>query len=337
MHPPYQGVGLKGRHGQISQGKGLLSGNLSLVRNLSGFLVGALSFLILLSGCSSKGHEGPSAPPTPTSTSGVIGSSSKTKQEPTFTVVAGEERRELTRGELLSHQALETLTFTDKAAFAGSTLTVKAIPLTVLFEGLKVDPEMEIEFDALDGFSASLDPSLLLNRDPKRALAYLAVEEPEQPWPKLAKGGTAGPFYLVWKNPEASKVGQEQWPFQLLSFRITEPMERRFPAVSPAASLSPHDPIRSGYELFLKNCFACHTLNGEGNGRLGPDLNQPYSPTEYMKEEYLKKLVRDPQSVRQWKGSRMSSFSVETLSDAELDTILAYLRHKAAQRREPTP
>ena len=244
------------------------------------------------------------------------------------------QTRTLTRTELLAHKSLETLTMTDKAAYAGQTLTFKALPLTALFEGLHIAPGMTIEFDSLDGFSASLDPKLLLNSDPKGSLAYLAVEEPEHPWPALGKGKlSAGPLYLVWKNPELSHVGQEQWPYQLRSFTIQAPIEERFPAILPDPKLAADHPVRTGFKLFTKNCFACHTLNDQGNGRLGPDLNEPCSPTEYLHEEYLRMLVRNPQSLRHWKGSRMSAFSPTALPDPDLDKIIAYLKHKAAQRR----
>ena len=259
------------------------------------------------------------------------------KVEPTFTLTLPDGSTTFTRADLLKHPAAKTLTLADQGAFKGQSVAFRAVPVTALFQGKTLDPELTVEFDSLDGFSASLDPHLLLNADPKGALAYLAVEEPDKPWPRLGKGGSAGPFYLVWENPERSKVGQEQWPYQLRSFTLKEPIAKRFPALLPDPALAADHPVRAGYELFTKNCFACHTLNGQGNGRLGPDLNLPHSPTEYMHEDYLRKLVRDPQSLRQWKGSRMSSFSKVQISDAELDSILAYLKHKAAQRRAKAP
>lgn len=170
--------------------------------------------------------------------------------------------------------------------------------------------------------------------DPAGAIAYLAVEGPDAPWPTLPGGkGTAGPLYLVWKNAELSKIGQEQWPYQLRSFTVKSSIEQRFSAILPAGDLGPDHPARAGYQAFVKHCFACHKLNGEGNSRLGPDLNEPYSPTEYMHEEYFRKLVRNPQSVRVWNESRMSSFSEAALPSSELDNIIAYLKHKAEQRR----
>lgn len=321
---------------------GLISGVMSHCRFLLITLLGAALF----SGCQPREGSAPS-PNLPAATATSIskpGSASDqstpnasptaTPQgEPSFSVITPKQTRTLSRTQLLSHPALEDLTITDKAAYSGQTLTFKAIPITALFEGLDVGKGMTIEFDSLDGFSASLDPALLLNADPKGAVAYLAIEEPEHPWPKLANGGSAGPLYLVWKNPEVSQVGQEQWPFQLRSFSIQTPIEERFPAILPEATLADDAAARQGFKVFLKNCFACHTLNGQGNGRLGPDLNEPHSPTEYLHEEYLRKLIRNPQDLRHWKGSRMSGFSEKALPDADLDLVIAYLKHKAEQRR----
>lgn len=212
-------------------------------------------------------------------------------------------------------------------------MTYRAIPMPALFEGITVRPGETLEFDTFDGFSASLDPAQVFNQDDSLATAYLAIEDPGNPWPKLRDGrSTAGPLYLVWKNPERSGIGQEQWPYQIRSFSVKGSVQSRFPALMPESGLAEDHPAVRGYKVFVKNCFACHTLNGEGTSRLGPDLNLPHSPVEYMDEAYLRKLVRDPQSVRSWKGSRMSAFSLEALPDSELDDLIAYLRHKAEHR-----
>lgn len=302
-------------------------------------LLGLLSALCLACQPHPSGDPSPLASDSPSAVSSSSPvPSPPSAQEPVFTVEVGSQSRSFPRSQLLTHPALVSLTLPDQAAFGRQTVTVKAVPVTALFEGLAVDASMTIEFDSLDGFSASLDPKLLLNQDQNRAIALLAIEQPEQPWPPLAKGGSAGPFYLVWRNPQRSQVGQEQWPYQLRSFKIQAPVEQRFPALLPDQGLSEQDPVWLGYHSFVKNCLACHTLNGEGTGRLGPDLNEPHSPTEYMHEEYLRKLVRDPQSLRHWKGSRMSSFSERSLPETELDQIVVYLKHKAAQRRaNPRP
>ena len=66
---------------------------------------------------------------------------------------------------------------------------------------------------------------------------------------------------------------------------------------------------------------------------MGPDLNVPMNPTEYFTESALKKLVRDPKSVRDWSAGVMPGFDSARLSEAELDQIIAYLKHMAGKKR----
>ena len=58
----------------------------------------------------------------------------------------------------------------------------------------------------------------------------------------------------------------------------------------------------------------------------------PHSPTEYFQPEYLRKYIRDPQSLRQWPQARMPGFAKSVLSEQELDALLAYLGHMAGRR-----
>jgi cytochrome c1 len=76
----------------------------------------------------------------------------------------------------------------------------------------------------------------------------------------------------------------------------------------------------------------CHTLNGQGTSQLGPDLNIPFNPTEYLGEKYLRQLIRNPQSLRRWPQSKMAGFSSKDLPDGELDQIVAYLRSMSGQK-----
>ncbi len=85
--------------------------------------------------------------------------------------------------------------------------------------------------------------------------------------------------------------------------------------------------------MFQRTCLACHTLNGQGDAQLGPDLNIPHSPTEYFRQDLLRSYIRDPQSLRRWPQARMPGFDRQALSDADLEALLAYLRHMAARRR----
>lgn len=235
--------------------------------------------------------------------------------------------------ELLHHKSAVILKLYDQAAYRGQVLKVIAVPITALFQGIPIAKDETIEFDTTDGFSSSLNQERLLNKNPAKAIAYLAIEDPQNPWQHLGKSlKSAGPLYLVWENPQASKVSQEEWPYQLSSFTIKESIEKRFPAILPMVDVDNHSPVRKGFQVFLKNCFACHTLNGAGNSTMGPDLNQPYSPTEYFKESYLRLLIRNPQRLRHWDKAKMSEFSQESLSDQELDSLITYLKHMASSR-----
>ncbi|MNJ74677.1 Cytochrome c [compost metagenome] len=84
--------------------------------------------------------------------------------------------------------------------------------------------------------------------------------------------------------------------------------------------------------MFQQNCLACHRLNGAGDAQVGPDLNVPHNPTEYFRPEYLRQLIRDPQSLRQWPQAKMPGFAESVLSEQELDALLAYLGHMAGRR-----
>lgn len=208
-------------------------------------------------------------------------------------------------------------------------MTYRAVPLAVLLEGVK--PEDHLQAVALDGFAAELPAAPLLEKGP--AQAWLAIEDPARPWPALSRDKPgAGPFYLVWTHPEASHISPEQWPFQVASIRRLPPVAERFPALRPASGLSASDPVTHGFTLFQKHCLACHRLNGAGDAQFGPDLNIPHNPTEYLRPEFLRAYIRDPQSLRQWPQARMPGFSASVLPDAELDALLAYLKHMATRK-----
>jgi mono/diheme cytochrome c family protein len=102
--------------------------------------------------------------------------------------------------------------------------------------------------------------------------------------------------------------------------------------MAPSPTLSPRDPARRGFDVFVRNCSVCHTVNLGGDASVGPDLNVPYNPTEYIRPDALRRLIRDPQSLRRWPQARMPAFPSRVISDRELTDLLAYLRHMADRR-----
>jgi len=209
------------------------------------------------------------------------------------------------------------------------TMHYRAVPLAALLDGITAGDHLQ--FVAGDGFAAEIPAALLLNKQGSEA--WLAIEAPARPWPALPGHGRAGPFYVVWTHPQAAGVGPEQWPYQLASIRRLAGVAARFPALLPDPALPPDSEVRRGFAAFQRTCLACHTLNGQGDAKLGPDLNIPHNPTEYLRADLLRAFIRDPQSLRRWPQAKMPAFGTQALSDADLDAVLAYLRHMAGRKR----
>ena len=233
--------------------------------------------------------------------------------------------------DLLKHPQAQTVQIADDVSYKRS-MTYRAVPLAALLPGLK--PANHLQAVALDGFAAELTAAPLLAKTGARA--WLAVEDPAHPWPALAQGKpSAGPFYMVWTHPQAGHISPEQWPFQVSRIKQLQTVAERFPALLPDPKLAADDPVNLGFALFQKNCLACHRLNGAGDAQMGPDLNIPYNPTEYFGGDFLKRYIRDPQSLRHWPQAKMPAFAASVLPDNELDLLLGYLQHMAGRKQQP--
>jgi len=207
------------------------------------------------------------------------------------------------------------------------SMTYQAVPVASLLPGVNAGDQLQAV--ASDGFAAELPAAPLLNREGARA--WVAIEDPGKPWPKLSSNKpSAGPFYLVWTDPQAGQIGPEQWPFQMVSLRQVQSLAERFPALLPAADAGTE--VQAGFAQFQKHCLACHRLNGAGDSAFGPDLNIPHNPTEYFSADFLPRYIRDPQSLRRWPQARMPGFNQQALADAELQQLLAYLRHMTTRK-----
>lgn len=243
----------------------------------------------------------------------------------------GENSRTWQTEELLKHPQAQTLTINNDVSYK-KDMTYRAVPVAALLTGIK--PTDHLQAVALDGFAAELNAAPLLNT--KGAQAWLAIEDPAQPWPPLSEGKhSAGPFYLVWTDPQAGNISPEQWPFQVASIKRMAPVAERFPVLLPDPKLKTDDPVNQGFALFQKNCLACHRLNGAGDAQFGPDLNIPYNPTEYFGADFLKRYIRDPQSLRQWPQAKMPGFSADVLPEGDLQLLIGYLQHMAGRKVKP--
>jgi len=247
--------------------------------------------------------------------------------EPNLTVTVAGRTTTYAPASLLGMPAATSVTIPDDVAYKRE-MSFRAVPAANVLAG--IGPEDTLRFVASDGFVATIPAALLLAKS--GAVAYLAIEPADAPWPPLKPEGgpSAGPFYLVWLNPQRSRITPEQWPYQIARIESVAPLAKRYPMLAPAASA--HDAAKRGYAVFEKNCSVCHTMNLGGDATVGPDLNVPYNPTEYMRVDALRRLIRDPQALRRWPAAKMPAFEPRLLSDRDLTDLLAYLRHMADRK-----
>ena len=250
-------------------------------------------------------------------------------------IVIGGDTRHLARDTLLVRPDLASVDVPNDVAY-GKAMRYRAVPLATLLAGLNPPADSVIESVALDGFAAQLPLDLIINTDPAKPVAWLAIEPADRPWPRLpGKTATAGPFYIVWTGTSAATIRSEQWPYQVAKLTSQASPAARWSALGVDPALPATHPIRAGQALFVTQCLPCHALNGAGASPVGPDLNQPMNPTEYLTPAGLHALIRNPEAVRSWPERRMPGFPADQMSDREIDLVISYLAHMAGRRTSP--
>jgi mono/diheme cytochrome c family protein len=225
----------------------------------------------------------------------------------------------VTRSQLLARADVEQVQIDDDAAY-GKRMNYRAIKIAALLKQGKIAGDASVEFVASDGFASSIRFEQLRNATAGKSVAYLAIEESGKPWPALDDGKSAGPYYLVWKDPAAGGIAKEQWPYAIARIEVRASLERLYPATRPTADASAA--VKLGYQVYIKNCLPCHPLNNAGPSRRASDLNLPQSSTEVLDGNALRESIRVP-------PSGMPSFPKDALSDADLDRLIEYLEHMA--------
>jgi hypothetical protein len=145
----------------------------------------------------------------------VLLSSTTQAAEPSLTVTVGGETRNFTREQLLARDDATTIEVAKDITYR-VPMTYRAIPVAALLAGMNIPPDSVIEAVALDGFTAQLPLDLVLNSDESKAVAWLAIEQPDHPWPPVeGKQASAGPFYTVWTGADAASIrassGRSRW------------------------------------------------------------------------------------------------------------------------------
>jgi mono/diheme cytochrome c family protein len=212
----------------------------------------------------------------------------------------------------------------------------RVLPARAVFDkvfGKNWERAQEIVFTALDGYQPSIPVKKFLDHD-----AYFAfASEDTAPFTltnKLQNNEIVplGSLYLVWDNigsKELLEAGAMDMPYQIKSIDLKG--GATFPKMIPPSGSSKQ--VQRGYEHFRRHCAACHTVNGDGGGK-APELNYPASVVEYIKPDYLKRWILEPQSIRY--NTNMPALA-EEISNREkaADEIIAYLRAMSEAKREP--
>jgi mono/diheme cytochrome c family protein len=264
--------------------------------------------------------------------SAVIGAWNAAAAQPSLVITEGEKTQRHTAAALLARADIATINIPHDISYRRSA-TYRAIPLLALLGKGSSDRFDTLEARATDGFIAQIPLALIAKGANGGAVAWLAIEDPARPWEPLPHRTTsAGPFYLVWEDPERSNIRSEQWPHWLVSLSLVESPLHRWPQLElPPGQTSDTSAARSGQKIFLSFCLPCHRLSGGGASDTGPDLGQPMSATEYLTEAGLRGIIRNPRSVRTWPNQTMEGFGEKTLPDADIDNLLVYLRVMAAK------
>jgi len=136
-------------------------------------------------------------------------------QEPTITVTVGDQTRIFTRDQLLARPDAATIQVPRNITYR-VPMTYRAVPVASLLEGMALPPNSVIEAIELDGFIAQLPLDLVLNTDESKAVAWLAIELADQPWPHvrrkaraLARSTSCGP--ALRSGASAASNGRSRW------------------------------------------------------------------------------------------------------------------------------
>jgi len=265
---------------------------------------------------------------------GIFIALSAIAQSPTLTVTGRTSNRIFTQKALLANPAIRSVMLADPVY--RRTMTYRAIPLAELLKGTGIGPDDHLQARATDNFSVAIPGRLAASADTAQVEAFLAIEDPEAPWPAIPgkpDKASAGPFYIIWRRAPSIQISPEYWAYRLAALAVTDSPLKRWPGLAVGADVPAGDPIRTGLDRFVALCMACHRFNGDGEGEQGPDLGRPMNVTQYFQIPALKKLIRDPASVRRWPEQKMPGFDRAALSDSDLDAIVDWLAYKAKQQR----
>jgi hypothetical protein len=101
-----------------------------------------------------------------------------------------------------------------------------------LLAALPPDTADTVQARAIDGFVAEIPRAVIEGP----AVPWIAIEDTAHPWPLLlGQGVSAGPFYLIWQDPERAGISSEQWVYALAALTAVPSPAQQMPAFDAAA------------------------------------------------------------------------------------------------------
>ncbi len=138
-----------------------------------------------------------------------------------------------------------------------------------------------------------------------------------------------GPYYLIWKEKyEKNKVAQrrDHWAFGIIGFELADNPPSKF-----IPSKEVHEDITWGYKNFLKQCIACHQIDGYGSPKDGELISNGLIDSKT--DIWLKALISDPKSVK--KETRKDPFPLKIDGrTTRIKNIIKYLRFISKKKKK---
>lgn len=214
-------------------------------------------------------------------------------------------------------------------------VTYRGFPAKALLDkvyGAGWEKDDEVVMTCSDGFQPSVPSERFSKFD-----GYLTIERLDGPFKirKKEEGekvAELGPFYLVWDNVKSKELRGENllyWPYQVVTLDLVDAASR-FPHMAPPKGASAA--VKRGFSQFRQNCFACHSINGDG-GEKAFDLNSPVSVTEYWKEAWLEKWIVHPAGLRP-KTAMPDLVAQGKEGEKIAKDVVAYLKAMAKHKRK---
>ena len=212
----------------------------------------------------------------------------------------------------------------------------RAFPARSVFDkvfGKDWEKAQEIVFISIDGYQPRVPVAKFLAHDAYFAFAH-ENGAPFMMTNTLQNNEIVqlGPLYLIWDNINSKALlesGASDMPYQIKSVEIK--VVAPFPNMLPPENASAE--AQRGFMHFRKYCMACHAINGEG-GAKASELNYPTSVVEYIKPEYLKRWIENPQAIRH--NTTMPGLAKEIPHRGKVaEELIAYLKAMSIAKHAP--